>query len=127
MEKNSFSNEWMEVWKENGIMHVVYRKDTIITLEVAMKSVASRLEITDDVSFPMYIDSTDIKYFHKDAREYLSKGDAMKYVKAGAFLIKGKVQKILTNYFLFFYNPPVPCKMFTNREEAIEWLEQFKN
>jgi hypothetical protein len=127
MEKNHFSNEWMFVWKEDGIMHVVYKEDTIITLEVAMKSVASRLEITGDVSWPMYIDSTAVKYFHGDARDYLSKGDSMKNIKAGAFLIKGRVQKILANYFIRFHKPPVPAKMFTKREEAIEWLQQFKN
>jgi len=36
------------------------------------------------------------------------------------------LNKIIVNFFLSISKPNVPTKLFTNKEDAIKWLQQFK-
>lgn len=46
--------------------------------------------------------------------------------RAVALLVNSAITKIMVNIFMKFNKPKYPTRMFTNREEAIEWLLTFK-
>jgi len=127
MRRNYFKNPYGEMWIEDGIFYVVHAEGNVITKDIAISQVYERFKLTEGITYPMFIDSRGLKYVTKDAREYLNKGDGVKYINAGAFLINSSVQEIIGNYFLKFTRPPIPARLFTRQEKALLWLQQFKN
>ncbi len=110
---------------EEGIVHIGlnYEHYTIPMIESGIKQ---RLALTKDKSYPMFSDLRKIKSITRGARQRLTQDDAAYGTKAVAFLINCKVQEILYNFFIIMHKPPAPSKMFTNKEKALEWLQQFK-
>lgn len=63
----------------------------------------------------------------KEAREFVAKGEHKDFIAAEAFVIQSLAQKILGNFYLKINNPVVPAKIFTNKEDAVQWLDTFKH
>lgn len=127
--KNSeifFENADIEFWLENGILHEVYKKDTMLTAENAKVMVQARLDLCKGKSYPVFIDVTNLKSIDKGARAYFSKGDGTALITAGAFQLKKVVHKVMANFFIHFDRPKVPLSFFSSKEKALNWLESYK-
>lgn len=61
----------------------------------------------------------------KEAREYAASPEIAALTIAAAVLIGGSLSKIMGNIFLKFNTPPYPTKLFTDEQQAIEWLKTF--
>lgn len=57
--------------------------------------------------------------------KYLSKNKNNPYSLADAFVIKTMAQKIIGNFYIKLMQQERPTKMFDNKEDAINWLNQF--
>jgi hypothetical protein len=88
--------------------------------------VEARLKLCKGKSYPMYTDFRNLKAINKEARSYLSKGDSVSLITAGAFLIKNIAQEIIANFFIHFDRPKVPTKFFSSKEKALQWLQAYK-
>lgn len=55
----------------------------------------------------------------------VAKNEHNPYSKADAFVIHSLPQKILANFYTKMNNPERPTKFFKNKEEALNWLNQF--
>lgn len=115
------------MWIENGIVYSIHPPNDVITLEIAKENVRQRLILTEGKTYPMFSDIRNVLSVDKAAREYLSEGEAIEGLNAGALLIKTQIEKILSNIWMLLNKPPRPLKTFTNKEAAIAWLEQFKS
>lgn len=62
-----------------------------------------------------------------DSMRYLSTGPHAEFILAEAFVISSLPQRILGNFYLNNFKPIVPAKVFTNKEEAREWLLGFRS
>lgn len=120
-----FKNNNIEMWLEDGIFHVVVLTDSF-SLDVAEQCVRERMRITQGKSYPMLSDSRNVSNFDKEARSFLSLDVHVLYLTAGAILIESQLQKVLGNFFLHINKPSVPARLFTDREKALAWLEDFK-
>jgi hypothetical protein len=110
----------------DGILHGTYLPGAVITIDLAKEIVAQRLEYCEGVSYPGLATGEGLKGFDKDAREYLSIAGGQG-VLAGALLVYSVYTKFLGDFFLKVHPAKIPSKIFTNRKEALSWLEQFKN
>ena len=123
---SKINNDKFQMWIEDGVCYIVVLTDSF-TLEMAKECVRERMRISGGKSYPMLSDSRNVVDFEKEAREYLALNDHVLNLNAGAILIKNQLQKILGNFFLFINKPPVPTRLFTDSEEALVWLDQFKS
>jgi len=57
---------------------------------------------------------------------FVSKKDADPHSVAVAFLICSISQKLLGNFYLNFNKPLKPTRIFTNLEDAVLWLREFR-
>lgn len=57
--------------------------------------------------------------------KYLSKNQNNPFSLADAFVIRTMAQKIIGNFYLKLISLERPTKLFSNEEEAINWLNQF--
>ncbi len=108
---------------KDGIVHFQH-KPGAINLEIAKQIVADRLDFFSGFSWPMLITGEGLTDINKEARQFLAK-EGTKGVTAGALLTKTVFSMCLGNFFLRVYPPPMPVRLFTEEEPALEWLQQF--
>ncbi len=126
MENVMIDNDYIEIWMEDGIIFSSYKPNLVINLEIAKLMVKERLKVTNGIERPLFIDISNLISVDLEAREYLSGGDAIKFIKAGAIYTKNPIAKFAGKLFVDVNQPQATTKIFTNKDEAIEWLQQFK-
>ena len=120
--KTAYSRAWIE----NNILYGEFFPNIIVDLEIAKVMIDSRLELSQNKEHIFLCDISKIKSVTKEARRYLSTDVGIKGIVAGALIIDSTVSKIIGNFFLSIDKPPVPTRLFTNKEDALNWLQQFK-
>lgn len=126
MEKVTVDNEHIEIWIEDGIIFNSYKPNLVINLEIAKKMVAARHQVSDGKARPLFIDISNLVSVDLEAREYLAGEEAIKLVTAGAIYSTNPISKFAGKLFLDVNKPQRPSQIFNNKEEAIEWLQQYK-
>tara|TARA_B100002051_G_C16436312_1_gene486713 strand:- start:163 stop:552 length:390 start_codon:yes stop_codon:yes gene_type:complete len=61
----------------------------------------------------------------KEAREFSSSEEGLRFSKAEAFVINSLPHKILANFYMKMNKPTVPTKFFGTKQEAVAWLKKF--
>jgi hypothetical protein len=124
IKSNYFENEFAEFWIEENVLFFIYKPAVKLDLNAVKKIVADRLKVQDGNAYPVFCDMRGIKDSDKPARDYLAKeGSSM--VKAVGVLTDSPVTKIMLNFYLTISRPLVPTKMFTDKNQALEFLKAF--
>lgn len=121
----TIENDFVEIWLEDGIIYSVH-KPNFINLEMAKVMVRDRLKVSSGIVRPMFIDISSMISTNIETRKYLSSEEAIYLVSAGAIYTANPIAKFAGNLFLRINQPKVPTRIFTNKQEAIEWLQQYK-
>lgn len=74
-----------------------------------------------------YISTIDFLNISSEARSYSSSEAGQEYTLANAVQVDNLAKKIAFNFFMKVNKPSTPTRAFTDREEAISWLLEFKN
>ncbi len=111
---------------KDGILFAHYKPGVIITLELARKLLAKRLEFTENKPYPMLISDLGIVSVEKEAWTLLSSDEGTNKITAGAMLLNTTYSRILGNFFFKLSAPKIPAKIFSDKQRALEWLEQYK-
>ncbi len=61
----------------------------------------------------------------QEGMKYGATEEATVLSKAEAYVINSIAQKILANFYLRIYKPPVPTRFFDSKVKAEEWLRPF--
>jgi hypothetical protein len=124
MKSNYFQNQFAEYWTEDGVLFFVYKPGTNMDLAAARQVVNDRVEVQKGESYPVFCDMRGVRDSNKAARDYLAKeGSAL--VRAVAVLIDSPVTKVMLNFYLTISRPLVPTKMFTDKNQALEYLKHL--
>ena len=118
-----YIDEDLEIRIENNIVIAKYNENILLDFNKMNKFVKKRLEVQNGKEYPVLI-YLSLKKVTKEAREYANK-EGLEGIKAGAFLVDSFMTKTIFNFFLSVYSPKVPTKLFTSKEEAINWLNEF--
>ena len=73
------------------------------------------------------IDIRAIKSISRDAREYYANERTASIQRATALVIKSPLSRVIANFFMGLNRPLTPTRMFTDVDEAIEWLQSFSD
>ena len=112
---------------KDGILIIEFKPDLEIDLKAAKQIVADRKKISEGKAYPGLGDTRYIKSATKEARAYFELEESQDGVSAGALLVDSVFSTLLVNFFLKVTRQKMPSKMFTNKEKALKWLEQFKS
>lgn len=110
---------------QDGILHFYYKKIENMDLELAKTCVHDRLEFTEYKSYPCLVDFILLKNSTKEARDYFAK-EGNEGLKANAILVNSTAFKMMANFYIMVNKPLNPTRLFTDKNAALEWLEQFK-
>lgn len=117
--------EFVSIWLEHGIMNVIW-KESKVSYELAESVVKLRLQLSQKNEYPLYVDARKIISIDARTREYLSGVEGTSQAKAAAIHVQNPVTKFLGNIFLNIDNPLRPAALFTNKQKALDWLEDYK-
>ena len=119
-------NEFLQSWIEGDILYSVYRDGCNIDLDTAKMLYRQRLDLTNGHTYPLFADIRRILYVSREARNFLATEQACMEISAGALLIGSSVSRFMGNFFIKINKPPIPTKLFTDKDAAIEWLSVFQ-
>jgi hypothetical protein len=125
MDKPSFENDYAKFWIEAGVVFFVYKDNSSIDLNAAKQIVNDRIQFQGKVAYPIYCDIRGMKKADKAARDFLAK-EGSSYTKGVAIIVDSPMTKIIGNFYLGLNKPTTPTKMFTDKQEALAFLKQFK-
>jgi hypothetical protein len=114
---------YIQLWKEGSIVCGKYADNLHITLDIAKEIVAQRIKFSENRSSLCYVDMRGVRSATREARAYLA-NEGSACVIAGAMLIDSVLTRTLGNIFLTINKPKIPVKLFTDKDEAIQWLNQ---
>jgi AmiR/NasT family two-component response regulator len=124
MSKSSISNEWFEMSYENSIIYVTYF--AVVIDENILKEInKSFYLLTNGVPSAILVDGRKVVEWTRDARKWQIENEDARQKKVVAMVIGSPVQKIILNFFMILNKPAVPIKIFTNKEDALDWLKRF--
>jgi hypothetical protein len=95
-----------------------------ITKETVERNYSSVNEFVGAKPVKVLMDIRALGYHHipKEAMRVVANNSFTHLQIKTAIIISGLGQKILANFYLTVMKPKSPTKIFTNEEEAIEWL-----
>lgn len=117
--------DYAHFWIEEGILHFVYKPNTVIDLNAARAVVKDRLRFQNGVPYPILCDIRQFKTANKAARDFLAEKGCFKAL-AVALIIEEEYSGILTKAFINISNPIVPTIAFTTIPEALSFLNNYK-
>lgn len=95
--------------------------------ETAVEVVKNRLEFSEGKMYYLVIETTNVKEFTKTGRDYLSSSEGgVKGVIAAAFLSRSNFSSVLINLYLRLSTPNIPSKFFSNKQDALEWIDTIR-
>jgi hypothetical protein len=126
MREAYYEDEYSEMWIEDGIGYQIYKPNVEITLDIAKQMVAKRIETFRGVARPVYVDVRNLVKIDSASRKYFASKEAGQLILAGAIHLDNPINRVLGNVFLLIDEPVTPAKLFTDKDKALEWLQQFK-
>lgn len=119
--------EYVKIELINGIIEAAY-KPIYINVEAAQSVLETRGEFTVSQSYPMLLDGVGLLGINKDARDLFSEPIGTLGLTATAIVVKSRLDTFLANFFIKVnvHKSPIPLKLFTDKKEALDWLEQYK-
>lgn len=125
MKENFIKNEYIEFWKEDGILFSRFQEGMEVDVERMKEAVKLREEISSGANQYWLYDITRVKFITKEARDYADKY-GQNYLHAVAVLVNSHITKFIFNTYIKLKKPIMPFIVFTNKEKALEWLLEVK-
>lgn len=111
---------------EDGIVRTKVKPGAEIELKHAQENSVIVNSFEGEASYPIIVDTTNIKSISKEARDFFSLRDRDSKVNAIAILRKSVIGNMVANFFIGLNKPKVPVKLFDKEKDAVKWCEQFK-
>ena len=122
-----FEDEYHTLYLEDGIIHGTYKpKIRRIDLKLAKKLVSDRKIVSNGKTYPVLADLYKAVAIDKDARNYFSSKESIEGLSAVGVLVSNQIAKFGATIWNMINEPAIPTKIFTNKEKAIKWLQQFR-
>lgn len=111
---------------EDGILFVSFVPGALHDLNNATLVIAKQHELLGNAKVPTLVDGTNLKSVTPEARAFHASPEGSGNTKALAMIANTTAAKVVGNLYLGLNGPPYPARMFTNKEEALAWLQQYK-
>ena len=110
---------------DNGILVATYRKQKLLTLEMAQQIVQARLDFVGRDPRPVLVLNEGVMQMEREARKWVASGDGIVGVKASAVVAGPLSTWFIMSLILQVDRPPMPVKVCRKFDTAMAWLETF--
>ena len=112
--------------RSDGIVHFEMKDIKDYTIEILMEQIQFLSEISKGKKFPLMLAFTSYHGPNKETMRYAASDGNLKYAKAIAVVVDSLASRLRSNFYLTFFKPKTPTKLFNSKEEAIKWLKKIE-
>ena len=113
-------------WIENGILFSLPINKAYLDIDEA-KAITKAFQKLSPVPLPLFVDLHTITGQSSETREYFSSDPVhITTYAAVALFVSNPVARVIANIFMGLVKPAHPTKLFTDYDQALEWLSQYK-
>ena len=113
------------VLRDDGLVQVTIKPGARQTLEDARENVEAVASVASGTQRPLLVDMRQAGGIERPARTYYSGPDGARVITALAILVSSPMSRVLGNFFIGLNRMLVPCKLFSDEEDAVAWLRGF--
>lgn len=117
------------------VANVAMREDEIISIKIGgddtfeihdYKEVMEAVELIGDGRKHLIYIKVDPQIMPTvETRNFMASSESTSFTKARAFHISSLAQRIIGNFIINIQRPTVPMRLFTDEDEAVEWLKSM--
>lgn len=107
------------------ILRIKLLPNAEIEVDDAMQNFDASKMLTQSDNYLVLVDGRVTASVSKEARIYSAKIRSNEARIAQAFIITSTANKLVGNFYINVNKPPIPTKIFSSEEKALEWLEGF--
>lgn len=119
-----YKGKYGTYWIDDNILHVRYKKQTIIDLKIAKKIVSDRLLFQQNREFPVFCDISGVIGSTSLARYYLANEGSTLISAVGIYGIY-PISISLTQFYLKHLKHTKPTAFFTNKFQTLNFLKPY--
>ncbi len=109
---------------EDKILRITIFQNAHIDIEEAKANYASSYRITNGEPVLVLVDARNDSTVSRRAQEYASQQTHLRI--ATAVISENPFTRMFTNLYMLIFRPASPIRLFTNEENALEWLEEMR-
>ena len=115
--------ELVVLLRRDGIVHVTFRKGSVLDLELQMKLLNINIKITDGKKSFIIYEAEDNVTITKEARDNATKIEHLAPIKGSAVVAHNLAYRLIANFYMQFNKPKTPYKVFETFDKGIAWLK----
>ncbi len=123
-ETKTVETDYLELFVKDDVLYCIYKDIEMLDYNIAQICVQDRLNFIGNRSYPSLFDITKVKHSSKEARDYMA-NEGNVGVMASAMLVGSPMLKMAANFYITVNKPKNPSRLFTDRQDAVRWLQQF--
>lgn len=121
-----FSQTMFYSEKNSDVIFVEFPNNLKVSLAVAKELVANRWKYTKNEKHYLVVDVSTIREISTEAKEFMQSPDyGLKNILGAAFIATNPVAVLFANIFIKTQKD-FDAKLFSNKEEAFEWIVKYK-
>lgn len=113
------------VLENSGIIHCTVFDEVYMDLDDAKENMAAIKMLAKGRRVPVLVDIRKSKGVSQKCRAYFASEEAKEIQSACALIIDSPLSKLIGNFFIGFNKTLFPTRLFTNSNEATNWLSTF--
>lgn len=110
---------------KDGVFHMEYNPIELLDLDIAKEIVKDRIAFKAGNSYPSLFDIRKVNSTTKEGRDFMA-NEGNDLVLASSLLVSSSVTRMIGNFFMTVSRPKNPTRLFTDEQEAWDWLDQYK-
>ncbi|MBN8696897.1 MAG: hypothetical protein J0L87_10215 [Bacteroidetes bacterium] len=111
--------------EENGIGFQYFKDNTILDVPEQMENLEAIIKVTGNKPTPFVISAGKNVIITKEARDNALPLESLSPINASAIIVQNLAYRLIAEFFIKVQKPKNPYKIFTDKENAIEWCKQF--
>jgi hypothetical protein len=112
-------------FRSDGIVHVHYKENVTLDVELQIRMVAMFKEITGNRKTNFIFQSDEGFFLTEEARKNAINLEKETPVNASALIVTNLASRIIANFFIKMNKPKIKHKLFGTVEEAVKWLKSL--
>lgn len=111
---------------EDPVMFLVLKDNTCLNAENLREIANNASDLSAGKPYLLLSDARVNLDIAPDGHNAAAKGDLIQLIQANAVLVSSWPKKFIANMFIRFNQLPFPMRLFTNVQQALNWLELQK-
>jgi len=116
-----------DIWMDpQRIIHICFKESDCHGLKEAQEVVQAHNQLAEGSPACVLADIRAVKVgADRAARKHYVSAESAEFKSGMAMLVSSPMQRMLGNIFFQLNRPPYPTRLFSQEEEALQWLEHF--